>query len=130
MQFLPLVHSAVDLNNFFSLQYEIPFGIYDSAAIKQPLTLRLGKENEAYLGLNGRTNSLAGKLVIADCAAPFGSPIVDSERTKVTRDTKEALHVVFLRPSLSIEQAEKLVGAVASMFTQIHGGNANSAIIS
>ena len=32
------MHSAVDLNNFFSMQYEIPMGIYDVAKIQGDIT--------------------------------------------------------------------------------------------
>ena len=35
-------HSAVDLNNFFSLQYEIPVGIYDVDKINGNVHFQLG----------------------------------------------------------------------------------------
>ncbi|WP_245308186.1 B3/B4 domain-containing protein [Halalkalibacter urbisdiaboli] len=126
---LPLVHSAVDLNTFFSLQYEIPFGIYDLDLIDGNISLRLGRQHEAYEGINGRENSLEGKLITSDLQGPFGSPIVDSLRTSVTPTTTNAVHILYLRPSMTKEEAEQLVKAVAKMFTQIHGGNASSDII-
>ncbi|MFC0561704.1 B3/B4 domain-containing protein [Halalkalibacter alkalisediminis] len=120
---LPLVHSAVDLNTFFSLQYSIPLGIYDLDKIKGDITLRLGRENESYEGVNGRVNDMSGKLVSTDTEGAFGSPIVDSLRTKVTTDTTSALHLFYLRSSMEAEEATKLVQAAGEMFTQIHGGS-------
>ncbi len=126
---LPLVHSAVDLNTFFSLQYVIPFGIYDLSTIQGDVILRLGEENESYEGVNGRINDMHGKLMSADHEGPFGSPIVDSIRTKVTQETTSALHLLYLQPSIDYTEAEQLVKAVASMFMQVHGGDYRHSIV-
>ena len=41
--YLPSIQSGTDLNNFFSLQYQIPFGIYDCEKIQgDTITVRLG----------------------------------------------------------------------------------------
>lgn len=120
---LPLVHSAVDLNTFFSLEYVIPLGIYDLAHIHGDVLIRLGLENEVYEGVNGRVNDMSGKLVSADQQGAFGSPIVDSKRTMVTEDTTSALHLFYLRPSMDIEEATQLLEAAGGMFTQVHGGD-------
>ncbi|MDT8862370.1 phenylalanine--tRNA ligase beta subunit-related protein [Alkalihalobacillus sp. MEB130] len=120
---LPLVHSAVDLNTFFSLEYVIPLGIYDLDHIEGDVTFRLGLENEAYEGVNGRENDMSGKLVSADQQGAFGSPIVDSVRTKVTPDTTSALQFFYLKPSMNVTEASKLLQAAGKMFTQIHGGD-------
>ncbi|ADC50253.1 hypothetical protein BpOF4_11000 [Alkalihalophilus pseudofirmus OF4] len=120
--FLPTVQSAVDLNTFFSLQYMIPFGIYDASALKGDLSVRLGEAGEGYDGVNGRFNDMSGKIITADEHGPFGSPIVDSRRTSVSTSTTDAIQLIYLKPSMEVEEAEKLVSAAASMFTQIHGG--------
>ncbi|CAM5655315.1 hypothetical protein LSPH24S_00781 [Lysinibacillus sphaericus] len=56
--YLTPLHSGVDLNNFFSLQYEIPVGIYDIAHLKGNIEIALGNEETGYEGLNGRFNTL------------------------------------------------------------------------
>ena len=123
------LHSAVDLNNFFSLQYEIPMGIYDVAKIEGDITLRIGNKETVYNGLNGRENKLHNILTLQDDIGPFGSPFVDSVRTAVTETTTEALQIVFLRPSMEIEESKKLIHSMASMFTQIHGGDFETNIL-
>lgn len=128
-QYLSPVNSAADLNNFFSLQYEIPFGIYDLDAISGPIEMRIGKEGETYEGLNGRINNLHSLIITADNEGPFGSPFVDSKRTAVTEKTKNAIQVVYLRPSAPVEEDEKLMTNVMNNFLQIHGGTGNYEII-
>ena len=51
-------HLGVDLNTFFSLQYEIPIGIYDVSKIQGDVVITVGDEETGYEGLNGRYNSL------------------------------------------------------------------------
>jgi len=117
------------LNNFFSLQYEIPIGIYDSGNLEGSIMIRIGKEGEEYSGLNGRSNSLQHLIVAADAQGPFGSPFVDSEKTAVTESVTQAVHIIYLRPSMSLASAKKMVSSLADMFTQIHGGHSDWAII-
>ena len=123
------MHSAVDLNNFFSMQYEIPMGIYDLAKIQGKTIFTIGNDETSYVGLNGRENTLRNIITIQDDIGPFGSPFVDSIRTAVTENTTDALQVVFLRPSLDLEESKKLTESMASMFTQIHGGEFETNIL-
>lgn len=121
--YLTPFHSAVDLNNFFSLQYEMPIGIYDVAKIEGDIELALGDEETGYDGLNGRYNVLKNILYSKDATGAFGSPFVDSARTAVTEETTEALHIFYLRPSLPVAECEQLLQSAGNMFTQINGGD-------
>lgn len=123
--YLQPVNSATDINNFFSLQYQIPLGIYDMDKLNGSVTMRLGDDGEEYVGLNGRSNSLNRLIVTSDDTGSFGSPFVDSERTSVTEKTKNAIHIVYLRPSFNIDEANEMVTSLMNMFIQIHGGQGN-----
>ncbi|MBT2690675.1 hypothetical protein J7I93_21280 [Bacillus sp. ISL-47] len=127
--YLQPVNSSIDINNFFSLEYQIPIGVYDADKLTGDLSIRLGKDSEEYNGLNGRPNSLANLIICEDAAGPFGSPFVDSERTAVTEQTKNAVQIVYLRPSLETRQAEKMVKSLMNMYTQVHGGDGNFKVI-
>ncbi|WP_226645041.1 B3/4 domain-containing protein [Mesobacillus subterraneus] len=127
--YLQSIHSAIDLNNFFSLEYQIPIGVYDSDKLVGDVTITIGEENEEYTGLNGRTNNLARLLISADEKGPFGSPFVDSERTAVTENTTNALQIVYLRPSSSPESMQKMTESLMNMFIQIHGGSGTYKIL-
>ncbi|WP_252504131.1 B3/4 domain-containing protein [Sporosarcina sp. Marseille-Q4943] len=127
--YLRTVHTAVDLNTFFSLQYEIPAGIYDLGKIVGDIHLTVGGEEDGYDGLNGRFNSLDRILQLKDEYSPFGSPYVDSVRTAVTEETTDALHVLFLRPSMDKEEALQLTTACGNMFTSISGGESTCYVL-
>ncbi|MET3696509.1 DNA/RNA-binding domain of Phe-tRNA-synthetase-like protein [Bacillus oleivorans] len=128
-QYLSTIHSAVDLNNFFSLQYQIPIGLYDADQFQGDVMIRVGEEDESFHGLNGRENQAAQLIISADSAGPFGSPFVDSKRTAVTTGTKNALHIVYLSPSLPEESSHQLIESLGSMFQQLHGGDFQTAIL-
>ncbi|MGV2942469.1 B3/4 domain-containing protein [Mesobacillus sp. LC4] len=127
--YLQSIHSAIDLNNFFSLEYQIPIGVYDSDKLVGDVTIKIGEESEEYTGLNGRTNNLANLLISADEKGPFGSPFVDSERTAVTGNTTNALQIVYLKPSSSPESMQKMTESLMNMFIQIHGGSGTYKIL-
>ncbi|CAM3787739.1 B3/4 domain-containing protein [Mesobacillus thioparans] len=127
--YLQSVHSAIDLNNFFSLEYQIPIGVYDMDKLVGDVTIKIGEENEEYTGLNGRANNLADLLISADEQGPFGSPFVDSERTAVTEKTTNALQIVYLRPSSPAQGKEKMTESLMNMFNQIHGGTGTYTIV-
>ena len=128
-QFLHSVNSAVDLNNFLSLQYRIPLGIYDLDKLSGQVTVRIGSESDSYLAINEREIQLHQKLLSADHEGAFGSPYVDSKRSAVTTTTKHALHIIYLQPSMHHEEAIQMLQALSNMFTQIHGGTASYQII-
>lgn len=128
--YLTPFHSAVDLNNFFSLQYEIPIGIYDVATLNGDIEIALGNVSTGYEGLNGRHNSLENILHSKDSLGAFGSPYIDSKRTAVTENTTDALQVFYLRPSISKEESMQLLESSGKMFTQISGGDYAVALLS
>lgn len=128
-QFLHTVNSAVDVNNFLSLQYQIPLGIYDVNHLNGNVVIKIGTEQDSYIAINEREVSLSKKILSADQHGPFGSPYVDSKRTVVTTNTTEALHLIYFQPSLSRDDSMELIQALANMFTQIHGGDAEYRVI-
>lgn len=128
--YLTPFHSAVDLNNFFSLQYEIPVGIYDAQTLTGDIELTLGTEEMSYAGLNGRDISLKSIPTSVDTTGAFGSPFVDSKRSAVTEQTTEAIQVFYLRPSLMEQECLQLLESAGKMFMQIHGGDYKVGLIS
>ncbi|OCS86031.1 B3/B4 domain-containing protein [Caryophanon latum] len=123
------VNSGVDLNNFFSMNYEIPIGLYDASKISGDITVTLGTADDTYEALNGRIVSLTNIPHTKDAIGSFGSPYVDSARTAITEQTTNALHIFYLRPSLSVDENMKLLNAAGNMFTQINGGTYNALVV-
>lgn len=121
-QYLMPLHTAVDLNNFFSLQYGIPVGIYDTAHIDGDILFSLGTEQVGYDGLNGRFNSLKNLPYTQDAQGAFGSLYVDSTRTATSVETTDALQIFYLLPSMNETEAMQLLTSAGNMFTQVCGG--------
>ncbi|MBY6038096.1 hypothetical protein KUV80_15580 [Fictibacillus nanhaiensis] len=126
---LPPINSGVDINNFFSIRFAIPIGLYNLDEIKGDIEVRVGSSEDTYEALNGREMNMEGKLLSADTIGAFGSPIVDSKRTMMTERAQNALHIVYLQPSMEKNDAEELLTSMANMFTQVNGGTAKIELI-
>jgi DNA/RNA-binding domain of Phe-tRNA-synthetase-like protein len=98
---LPVINSLVDIINWCSLETQLPYGLYDLDRIQGAVTLRLGREGEAYEGIRKAAVHVADRLTLADELGPFGNPTSDSARTMVTTATVRALVVIFVPAPLS-----------------------------
>lgn len=126
---LPSINSGVDVNNFFSIRFAIPIGLYNLDKIEGDVEILIGGAEDTYEGLNGREMNMEGKLLSRDEVGAFGSPIVDSKRTMVDESVKNALHIVYLQPSMDKSEAHELLESMAKMFTQVNGGSAEIQVI-
>src|SRR5688500_2963904 len=92
---LPRINSMVDVCNWCSLEFQLPYGLYDAARIEGDVVLRLGQEGESYPGIRKDDVNVGGRITLADRIGAFGNPTSDSARTMVTVATTRALVVVF-----------------------------------
>ncbi|HZI81300.1 MAG TPA: phenylalanine--tRNA ligase beta subunit-related protein [Vicinamibacterales bacterium] len=92
---LPRINSLVDVCNWCSLEFQLPYGLYDAAHVEGAIELRLGREGESYPGIRKDDVHVGGRLTLADARGPFGNPTSDSARTMVTTATVSAIVVVF-----------------------------------
>ncbi len=113
----PRVNTMVDVCNWCSLEFQLPYGLYDAEQIVgDTVTVRLGTEGEAYPGIRKDEVHVAGRIVVADVTGPFGNPTSDSARTMVTVATTRALLVVFAPPDVGGPRlAQVLDGTSARM---------------
>lgn len=110
------VNAAVDINNFLSVLYTTPMGIYDLDNIQGNLSYSIGDQEASYDGLNGRNVSMNGKPNLSDEIGSFGSPIVDSQRTKVTAQSKNLMHVIYFSPEMPERQKDLIIGKSIELF--------------
>lgn len=115
------VNTAVDVNNWCSLEERLPFGIYDAARIDGPVLLRLGRESEAYDGIGKALISVEGKLTLADDRGAFGSPVADSARTLVGVQTRDIILVVF-GAGMPASDMHLVLQRAADRLAQFNGG--------
>jgi DNA/RNA-binding domain of Phe-tRNA-synthetase-like protein len=92
---LPRINSMVDVCNWCSLEFQLPYGLYDASHIDGDVVLRLGTPGESYAGIRKDDVHVGGRITLADRLGPFGNPTSDSARTMVTTATTRALVVVF-----------------------------------
>jgi DNA/RNA-binding domain of Phe-tRNA-synthetase-like protein len=92
---LPRINSLVDVCNWCSLEFQLPYGLYDASRIEGDVELRVGRPGESYPGIRKDEVHVGGRIALVDAAGPFGNPTSDSARTMVTTATTLALLVVF-----------------------------------
>src|SRR5437867_8679458 len=120
---LYFINSVVDLVNYFSLKTLWPMGLYDADKLKQPITWRVGREGETYTGIGRDPLNLAHFPLLVDQEGPFGSPISDSMRTRVTNESTHILWITFAPPHTAIPQPE-----CAEAMMRFNGGTLRSSI--
>ena len=118
---LPRINSLVDVCNWCSLEFQLPYGLYDLDHVEGPIELRLGRPGEEYAGIRKETVHVAGRLTLADNHGPFGNPSSDSARTMVTTATARALVVIFAPRQLEPEPLWAALHVTADRVTRFTG---------
>jgi DNA/RNA-binding domain of Phe-tRNA-synthetase-like protein len=91
---LPEINSVVDVINLVSMESRLPVGLYDLDRVNGDIVFRAGRAGESYPGIGKFDLNLENLPVFADEMGPHGSPTSDSERTKVTAETKRVIAVI------------------------------------
>ncbi|HJU44074.1 MAG TPA: phenylalanine--tRNA ligase beta subunit-related protein [Vicinamibacterales bacterium] len=119
---LPRINSAVDIVNWCSLEFQLPYGLYDAAKISGDVTMRIGRDGEKYAGIRKDDVNVGGRITVADSMGPFGNPTSDSARTMVTPSTTELLVVVYAPLEIPKTQLDRVLHITAERFALIVGG--------
>jgi DNA/RNA-binding domain of Phe-tRNA-synthetase-like protein len=120
---IPRINSAVDVINWCSLEFQLPYGLYDSGKISGPVTMRLGAEGEKYAGIRKDEVNVGGRITVADDTGPFGNPTSDSARTMVTPSATELLIIVYAPIEIGKSQLDRVVAVTAERLALIAGGS-------
>ena len=119
---IPRINSAVDIVNWCSLEFQLPYGLYDSSKISGNVTMRLGAEGEKYAGIRKDDVNVGGRITVADDAGPFGNPTSDSARTMVTPSTTSLLVVIYAPSEITPAQLDRALAKTAERLSEIVGG--------
>ncbi len=119
---VPRINSAVDIINWCSLEFQLPYGLYDAAKIQGAVTVRRGLEGEKYAGIRKDDVNVGGRITVADELGPFGNPTSDSARTMVTPATTELLVIVYAPIEIEKPQLQRVVEITAERLALIVGG--------
>lgn len=123
---IPRINSLVDIVNWCSLEFQLPYGLYDLSKIVGAVTMRLGAAGESYAGIRKDDVNVGGRITLADTAGAFGNPTSDSARTMVTPATTEALVVVYAPAEIAPAQMPRVLDITASRIADIAGGRETS----
>src|SRR5687768_14547189 len=119
---IPRINSAVDIVNWCSLEFQLPYGLYDAARISGAVTMRRGADGEKYAGIRKDEVNVGGRITVADDQGPFGNPTSDSARTMVTPATTELLVIVYAPTEIAKPQLDRVEHMTAERMEQILGG--------
>ena len=121
---LPRINSMVDVCNWCSLEFQLPYGLYDLAHVEGEIVeMRLGRPGESYPGIRKDDVHVGGRITLADNRGPFGNPTSDSARTMVTPATTRALVVVFAPRSVEPSRLAYVLDITAQRMKQFTGAN-------
>jgi DNA/RNA-binding domain of Phe-tRNA-synthetase-like protein len=119
---LPRINAMVDVCNWCSLEFQLPYGLYDLAQIEgERIEMRLGHEGESYAGIRKDDVHVGGRITLADARGPFGNPTSDSARTMVTTATARALVVVFAPRGVEERRLAEVLDVTAARMREYTG---------
>jgi len=118
---LPRINSMVDVCNWCSLEFQLPYGLYDASRIDGDVELRIGRDGESYPGIRKDDVNVGGRITLADAQGPFGNPTSDSARTMVTTSTTRGLLVVFAPRDVDARRLAIVLDSTSSRMAEFTG---------
>jgi len=118
---LPRINSMVDVCNWCSFEFQLPYGLYDAARIEGDVALRIGREGESYAGIRKDDVHVGGRIALVDSVGPFGNPTSDSARTMVTAATTRGLLVVFAPREIETARLTRIMDVTSERMQQYTG---------
>lgn len=122
---LPNISTVVDAYNLASMKTIIPISGFDEDRLHAPLQVRFARSGEVFTGIGmNEPMSLAEKmLVLSDekqvvCIYPYR----DSDDTKITAQTRNAVIIGYGAPGITVEQLKKAVETTLAYINQVSGG--------
>jgi DNA/RNA-binding domain of Phe-tRNA-synthetase-like protein len=122
---LPSISTIVDAYNLGSMTTLVPISGFDRERLNPPFQVRFARSGEAFTGIGmSKPMTLTGKmLVLADekqvlCIYPYR----DSDRTKITLQTRNIVIVGYGVPGITIEQLREAVETTFTYIKQISPG--------
>jgi DNA/RNA-binding domain of Phe-tRNA-synthetase-like protein len=130
---LPKINKLVDLCNYISLKHIIPLGIYDLDKAKPPISIRHAEGDERFIPLGSDKSECPeeGEIIYEDNikrAICRRWNWRDSEETKVTEETKNAIIFIDGLPPITKKKIEEIQTEMQDLITAFCGGKASAQI--
>lgn len=85
------INNVVDVGNMLSIELHRSTAVLDLDKLKGDIHIRLGRENDEYYGIGRGQINVSNIPIYVDEISPFGSTTSDTDRTKITENTKSIL---------------------------------------
>ena len=129
---LPNISTVVDAYNLASLKTIVPISGFDPNLLTMPFQVRFAKNEEAFTGI-GMTEPMRltdKMLVLADakqtvCVYPYR----DSDATKITLNSREALIIAYGAPGISNEYLKQAAESTLAYIKLVSGGTTETATV-
>lgn len=118
---LPRVNSMVDVCNWCSFEFQLPYGLYDAGLIEGDVTLRIGLPGESYPGIRKDDVNVGGRIALVDARGPFGNPTSDSARTMITPATTRAFLTIFAPITVEPARLSRVLDVTAERMREYTG---------
>jgi DNA/RNA-binding domain of Phe-tRNA-synthetase-like protein len=115
------VNSAVDVNNYCSIKFLLPFGLYDAAEIQGDICYQMANGG-SYISVSGNTIAAEGKPFLTDSQGVFGNPTADSLRTAVKLSSTNLLSVIYADEEVSDSALHNMMDFTADMMVRYNSG--------
>lgn len=126
---LPRISTVVDAYNLASMKTIVPISGFDKNYLNPPFYIRFAKDRETFTGIGmNKPVALTDKmLVLADqkqalCIYPYR----DSDRTKITEQTRDVLVVAYGAPAVTKKQIREAVETTVSYINFVSDGEAET----
>ena len=121
------INTAVDVNNWCSLEFLLPMCIYDLRTVKGQIRIRLGEAGEQYQGIGRQIFQMDGKVIVTDDEGVMGNTVSDSERTKVTHATQDIFLMIYAPATCNAQTIQECATLAAQRMLEFNGGQASEA---
>ncbi len=122
------INKLVDIYNYISLKYILPIGGEDLKSIDGDLLLAIASENEVPVKLLGETNErspYADEVIYKDDTGTICRRWnwKGADRTKLTKDTTDAVFIIEAIPPIKSQLIEAAVGDLSELIQKFCGGS-------
>lgn len=118
------INNIVDINNHISLKYKLPISVFDLDKSGLDLCLRVGNDTEEYVfNKEGQILTLKKLLLVAKTGGEaIGTPVKDSQATKVFEPTKKIAFFVYSSSNItSKEEMDKILKEISKYLQEEAG---------
>jgi DNA/RNA-binding domain of Phe-tRNA-synthetase-like protein len=98
------INNIVDINNLISITSFYSICAFDKSKLKPPIKFTIGTKEDEYYGIGRGLLNIENLPVFEDQIGKFGSPTSDSERVKITEETKQiSMNIISFSGNLNLD---------------------------